>query len=612
MPELPSPLPWSFGTAAPPTPLPSPEGELSPEWGEGPWPGVHPGSTDQTKPKRPEWLVGIPNFVHWLIEHVLRAIVQAILGIFVHGGLGSAFPHLQQWAQNLEDRFAKLGLAFHSLFGHDPIIGDFPFLEAIHNLIDNLLPAGRLAELFNGRLKDGQEPQSLADMWKNLRDLMRGNDDGTAGDLPGWNWAMQLLHRLAGDANDSAQTGLHLLNFGANQPIWGHTNPTMQVPFGFLHLRKFATNGVTVTTHADPESITVTPTQSGGVFNRWDKSRDVDLISWRGKGNSGVTAMNVHVWRMDTTTGDLTWLQSKNVVPASLPTAAFDMVYVPLATPVHVDTGTVLAAEITTTGGNHSVAGADVPWLTDDLTARPKRQAFTRSVNAGATPPATIADASVAYSTRIPVIALGQAISALPAPKYVYTETFAGSTAAWKALAGSLLFSGSTFRTGTVGNNFALFNYTPYGDDARVEFDLRAEWNLLNQSFNNGDKIRLMMCCSASVSQYVGLEIESNRNIFAGGADHNLRIITGFSPTGTPTVRAAGLLDGSYTGLVGIEYDSATNIFRISVGGAPTTLTWTDSGHVIAHNADSRQAAIYANFSAANQVVCDNFSYRDL
>ena len=122
------------------------------------------------------------------------------------------------------------------------------------------------------------------------------------------------------------------------------------------------------------------------------------------------------------------------------------------------------------------------------------------------------------------------------------------------------------------------------------------------------------MCCSASASQYAALEIVSNSAAFSPNADHTLRIVTGTSPTATPTVRVSGNLNNNYSGRIALEYSSSSNTFSVFVGSDtnPYLTPWTDSGNVIAHGADFRQAAIYANFGASGQIICDNFTYKDV
>jgi hypothetical protein len=167
---------------------------LSPEWGEGPWPGVHPSSTDDTQFQRPEWLQSIPNFVHWLVEHIIGLIVQALRGAFIQGPLGSAFTQLEEWAADipilsdiihaitgliggglpdLQTFFTNLrGSLFN---GIDFLDGGFNGATAISNFIDNLTPSGKLAQLVSGRLKAGQEPQQLLDLLNNIFDGLSGS-----------------------------------------------------------------------------------------------------------------------------------------------------------------------------------------------------------------------------------------------------------------------------------------------------------------------------------------------------------------------------------------------------------------------------------------------------
>jgi hypothetical protein len=624
MPEFPFTLPFTLGGTPSITPTPGPatgqadnEDELSPEWGEGPWPGVHPSSTDRTKRKRPEWLNKSPNFLHWLVEHILRATLQSITGIFVHGPLGTAHQRLQEWSDRLEARFGNLRLAFQSLFGHDPIEGDFPILEAIHRLIDNLLPAGRLAELFNGRLKDGQEPGALLETWKAMWDNVFGPDSPDDSPIErtvhNFRDAVQaLLHRQA-DTAGQAETALHLLNFGANHPIFGSPNPTMKVNFGIGHLRKVAVSGSVVTVDPDPWNIACTQTVSRGAFDRFDRSADFTLLQFKVKKVGTVSAAKAHVWRMNPATGDIAWQQAVAINPAGLPTANFDYVNLVLSPPIHTESGDVLSGEMTSTGsGSILMAGIDTPWLRDDPSARPKRWGWSRAVNADASPPATIADASVTYSGDVPYMGFGQVLGDLPAPKYVYTDGF-DSVNQWTGLAGSFIFTGIC-STGSAAANCMLFLPATYSDDSSVEFDLRARWSILNPSFNNGDKIRLMMHCSSNLSQSVGLEIESNVGTFTPFADNSIRIITGTSVLGTPTVRSGdATLDNNYAGRLSIQYNTPANTYSVFIG--PTTtpaLTWLDSGHFSSHGPGFRQAALYANYSQYNQAVCDNFSYRDL
>lgn len=68
---------------------------------QGDFPPVHPTGTDATQFVRPEWLLQLPNFLSQLIEKIVGLVVQAIVGIFLPGPIGSAFNQLTNWATNL-------------------------------------------------------------------------------------------------------------------------------------------------------------------------------------------------------------------------------------------------------------------------------------------------------------------------------------------------------------------------------------------------------------------------------------------------------------------------------------------------------------------------------
>jgi hypothetical protein len=95
---------------------------------QGDFPQVHPSGTEQTAFTRPDFLLNLPNFIAQFIEKIVGLVVQAIVGIFIPGGAGSAFAQLQNWAtallpaqilQPLQD----LVDALITLLGHIPIIG---------------------------------------------------------------------------------------------------------------------------------------------------------------------------------------------------------------------------------------------------------------------------------------------------------------------------------------------------------------------------------------------------------------------------------------------------------------------------------------------------------
>ena len=60
------------------------------------------------------------------IESILQLVVQAITGVFLPGGLGSAFTQLQQWAQGLADQIGDIVASI-------PVIG--PILEWLASLL---------------------------------------------------------------------------------------------------------------------------------------------------------------------------------------------------------------------------------------------------------------------------------------------------------------------------------------------------------------------------------------------------------------------------------------------------------------------------------------------
>src|SRR4029077_7508684 len=130
----------------------------------------------------------------------------------------------------------------------------------------------------------------------------------------------------------------------------------------------------------------------------------------------------------------------------------------------------------------------------------------------------------------------------------------------------------------------------------------------------SGDKIRLMTHCASNLSQYVGIEIESNMSLFNANGPNSIRIVTGTSVSGVPTVRSGdATLANNYSGRLSIRYNTALNTYGVFIGASATpTLTWPDIGHFAAHGPGFRQAALYASFGNANEPVCDNFSYRDL
>lgn len=156
--------------------------------------------------------------------------------------------------------------------------------------------------------------------------------------------------------------------------------------------------------------IAVTPTASAISFDYIEGDMPLGAISWIGYGVSGITAVYVNVWKVNLQTGALALAHSSgNVVSiiadaGSAAPGAF--IQYELPDPIDLKISELFGYEVIVVGGTHNIRGR-VYNLPAHPTAPIAKLAATRNASASpATPPSSIAKASVTWSDNAPWIGI--------------------------------------------------------------------------------------------------------------------------------------------------------------------------------------------------------------
>jgi hypothetical protein len=154
--------------------------------------------------------------------------------------------------------------------------------------------------------------------------------------------------------------------------------------------------------------FTIAPGTSLIAFDYVEESMALGVISWIGWGIAGITEFYVNSYLVDLATGNLGELihQSPNVVGVLGGTdspGAF-MTY-ELTDPPPLKVGELIAYEMITVGGTHTVRGR-VSGLPVHPTAPIGAPAATRTVGTPASPPATLPKASLTWSQNVPWVGI--------------------------------------------------------------------------------------------------------------------------------------------------------------------------------------------------------------
>lgn len=183
-----------------------------------------------------------------------------------------------------------------------------------------------------------------------------------------------------------------VLGIRTNTPIDGGTLSTSRSNFPLSKIALQAT----------PPTIAVTQAATAIDFHRIEESSPLGAVRWLGSGNTNITDFRVNIWKMDTTTGDLSLVHnSTNQVGLLAPANSIPQrhTYV-LPTPLAVKAGEVYGRELVPFGtGTHNVAGSS-HWVPHDTATFPRNYSATRNATGTGTPPATIPAASVVYSNN--------------------------------------------------------------------------------------------------------------------------------------------------------------------------------------------------------------------
>lgn len=449
----------------------------------------------------------------------------------------------------------------------------------------------------------------VRDGWNHFWDGIFGGSGSTGKTAEDVKAAAASVTVTATDAVNAAQTATALATYAGGRALWESANGSIDATM----LESSLGTGST------PLNFAVTSTASAMGFVRTRVATDKSIVQWFGRDNSLTTA-KLHTYRMDPTTGDLTWLQTKDIVPASLPNAAaFGRVIIELDTPVHMEPGEVLAFELCVTGGTHNIAGLTVPWLTPDGSAIPKGAGASRNSGSESSAPTTILADDIPYGTKIPYMGAGVPQGELPPPAYTYyfTDTF-NSFGSWSAV-GSANWQ---IVSGTVLNHspnpsFLIYANSTYSDKVKALFTMAEVIGRNGIAFSENAFIRYYIHLNAACTNGVAIEFQSN----GASQPATVRLISLVG--GVRTVRdtsATTRADGSM-GTYAIEYDPATKTYTAySTAAGADPMTWTDSGDLIQHGPDYRRSGVFSDFDsmgvlATNRAVsgvCGNFTIYDV
>lgn len=443
--------------------------------------------------------------------------------------------------------------------------------------------------------------QALEDTWNKFWDGIHGLTGSTGKTANDVQEAASTVTNTATSAVNAAQTATALATYAGGRALWESANPTIDATMLEASLGTAST----------PTFFTVSQTASAMGFVRTRVAQDKTIVQWIGRGNSLTTA-KLHVYRLNTTTGDLTWVQTKSIVPATLPTAVgFARVIIQLDAAVHMEPGDVLALEVCVTGGTHDIAGLTIGWLTPDDSALPKGPGASRNSGTESAAPVTIASANVPYGTKIPFIGAGIPQAELPPPSeaYYFTDTF-NTISAWTALAGgNWQANGGSATNPTANPSFLVYNNATATDKVRAAFTTSAIMGgNFGLAFGDGAFMRYFIHTDAACTQGVGIELEGN----GGTTPSTVRMVSLVGGVRTVVATTATTVPTETERSMYIEYDPATNTY-IGYGG----MSWQDTGNVIQHGPDYRRAAIFSDFGTVNNPgpeysgVASNFLYYD-
>jgi hypothetical protein len=162
-----------------------------------------------------------------------------------------------------------------------------------------------------------------------------------------------------------------------------------------------------VAMQASAPTIAVTQSVSAMAFLRMAESNDKGVISWLGSGVTNITACYVIVWKVDTTTGDMTCVHVSANIVGSL-SSSMNWVIYNMSPVILTQAADLYGVEICVQGsGTHSVTGTTT-WIPLHPSAIPKGYAATR--NSGTSNPTigtVIPAASVTYSNNVPWVEWG-------------------------------------------------------------------------------------------------------------------------------------------------------------------------------------------------------------
>lgn len=531
-------------------------------------------------------------------------------------GLGERL-HVDEWDDWLADTWAHTQAEANQI--RDVLAGLIvtPINSAVQSIKDwwtgivgktqNLTSGGTIPPASVGGV--GGAPnigKALEDTWNKFWDGVNGLTGSTGKTAADVQEAASTVTTTATSAVNAAQTAAALATYAGGRALWESANPTIDATMLEASLG----------TGSTPTYFTASQTASAMGFVRTRVAQDKTIVQWIGRGNSLTTA-KLHVYRLNTTTGDLTWVQTKNIVPATLPTAvAFARVIVQLDAAVHMEPGDVLALEVCVTGGTHDIAGLTIGWLTPDDSALPKGPGASRNSGTESAAPTTIASANVPYGTKIPFIGAGIPQAELPPPSlaYYFTDTF-NSLSAWTILSGAWQANSGSAVNPTGNPGFLLYNNSVLTDRARASFVMPGvKGGSFGTGFSSGSVIRFFMLADSTGANGIAFEVESN----GAGAAFSVRLVSFIA--GVRTVRAtttATIPDGSTSQAPSISYDPDTKTYRAS-HSIGSLMEWTDSGNLMPHGPDYRRLLLFSDFGTVSNPgpeysgVCASITYYDV
>lgn len=188
-----------------------------------------------------------------------------------------------------------------------------------------------------------------------------------------------------------------ILGIRNNKSMSSGLLPTSESTFSLNHI---ASGGVAPTFAATQSSSPIG-------FQRVNQSSPLGVVSWLGGGTTNISAFHVNIWKMNPANGDMTLAHhSANVVGSLSPAVDWNTYTLPADQEIAAVAGDVYGTELVPIGsGTHNIVGQST-WLPDHPSVYPKRMGAHRDNSGGATPPDTVASASVAYTSTIPWVEL--------------------------------------------------------------------------------------------------------------------------------------------------------------------------------------------------------------